>query len=272
LIIESKSGRWAILGKVVIDATGDGDVCASAGAEFSADRHPWGINVDFRIGGVNAKKALEWQHQNPGPYRGVLEDLKKKNCEITWFAGTSDDIVWGYSPRFHDVDGLSVRDLSLIESEARKKIFEALDYYRLNLPGFEKASLIDTASQIGVRETRKIIGEYTLKKEDVLLGIEFDNVIARGLFDIPYGCLVPKDIDGVLTAGRCISITHEAHGNIRNIPPCIITGQAAGTAAAIAVKDNVKPRAIMLKKLQKMLLKQGVHIGNDKRLEKLKLI
>jgi hypothetical protein len=271
LIIESKSGRHAILGKILIDATGDGDVCAAAGASFSEDKHPWGINLDFRIGGVDSKKALEWQHSCPNSYRKVIEELKKSNCEITWFVGTRDDIIWGYSPRFYEANGLISRDLSTVEHEARKKIFEALEYFQLNMPGFENAYLIDTASQIGVRETRKIKGEYTLTKEDVLTGREFKDVIARGLFDVPYGCLVPRDIDSVLTAGRCISITHEAHGNIRNIPPCIATGQAAGAAAALAVYDALKPRAIDLKKLQRTLLNQDVHLGSKKRLETLRL-
>jgi hypothetical protein len=150
--------------------------------------------------------------------------------------------------------------LSKIEVESRKKIMETLKVYRKNVPGFEAAFLIEFAPQIGVRETRRIVGEYILTKEDAVAGRRFGDVVASGSFDIPYRCLVPREIDGVLVAGRCMSTTHEAQGVIRNIPPCLITGQAAGIAAALAAKKGVKPRKLDIHLLRESLKKQGIKI------------
>ena len=135
-----------------------------------------------------------------------------------------------------------------------------LKVYRKNVPGFEAAFVLEFAPQIGIRETRRITGEYALTKEDAVAGRRFDDAVASGPFDIPYRCLVPKEIDGVLVAGRCISTTHEAQGVIRNIPPCLITGQAAGTAAALAAKKGVKPRKLDVHLLREALKKQDVKI------------
>jgi len=127
------------------------------------------------------------------------------------------------------------------------------------MPGMEDAYLLDTSSQVGVRETRRIVGEYVLTKEDEVGGRRVDDAIASSLFDIPYRCLIPKEVDNLLVGGRCISTTHEAQGPIRNIPPCMVTGQAAGVAAALAVKKGVKPGGLDHDEVRKALIGQGVH-------------
>jgi ribulose 1,5-bisphosphate synthetase/thiazole synthase len=273
LIIENKSGRQAILGKVIVDATGDGDVASAMGAAFHMDNHSWGIDLGYRFGGVDTQRVLQWKSENRAKYKELMANFNKKmdSFEINWERTTRNDIVWGEAGRITQADGLNVRDQTKVTLDIRKNVYAALKYFRSNLPGFESAFLMDTASQLGVRETRKIDGEYTLTREDVLEGREFDDTVTRGPFDIPYRCLIPKEVDGVLTAGRCISVTHEAHGNIRNIPPCIITGQVAGTAAALSSGTGVRPRDLHTKKLQKVLSEQGIRLGNNKRLRTLGL-
>lgn len=137
---------------------------------------------------------------------------------------------------------------------------KGLRFLRENLPGFGDAFIMETAPQIGVRETRRIVGEYTLTKDDATKGRRFEDAIAKGPFDIPYRCLVPTEVDGLLVAGRCISTTHEAQGVIRNIPPCMVTGQAAGTAAALAVRRGVKPRSLDVHVLREVLKTQSVEL------------
>ena len=260
LIVEGKSGRQAILGKVVVDTTGDADVAAASGAPFNLDRHPWGINLECRIGNVDIEKALEWKRENQKTFEKLMKELGKDVGIIGWGGDVNRGVVWSHGPHFYDADGLNTKHLSKIEVESRKKIMEILKFYRKNVPGFEAAFVLEFAPQIGVRETRRIMGEYTLTKEDAVAGRIFDDAVASGPFDIPYRCLVPREVDGVLVAGRCVSTTHEAQGVIRNIPPCLITGQAAGTAAALAAKKGVKPRKLDVRLLREVLKKQGVKI------------
>jgi len=193
-------------------------------------------------------------------YGKLMEKLEKETGKIGWSKTVNKWVVWCNAPHFYDVDGLNTRHLTRVEVESRRAIVKALEFFRNNLMGFENAFLIDTAPQIGVRETRLIVGEYALTKKDALTGRRFDDAVAKGPFDVPYRCLVPKEVDGLLVAGRCISTTHEAQGVIRNIPPCLITGQAAGTAAALAAKKGVKPRKLDIRLLKEALVKQGVKL------------
>jgi len=259
IIVEGKSGRQAILGKVVVDATGDADVAAASGAPFNLDRHPWGINLEYRLGNVDVEKASEWRKENPETYEKLRKELGDVGT-ISWGEAVNKGVVWGHGPHFYDVDGLNVRHLTKVEVESRKMIMKGLDFFRKHVPGFEDAFLVEFAPQMGVRETRRIVGEYTLTKQDAVAGKRFDDAVARGPFDIPYRCLIPKEVDGVLAAGRCISTTHEAQGVIRNIPPCLITGQAAGTAAALAAEKGVKPRKLDFHLVREALEKQGFKI------------
>ncbi len=260
IIVEGKSGRQAILGKVVVDATGDADIAAASGAPFSLDRHPWGIDLECRIGGIDLEKAFEWRREHKEAYEKLMKELGKDSNIVSWGGDVNKGVTWSHGPHFYDADGLNTRHLSKIEVESRKKIIEVLGFYKKNVPGFEDAFVLEFAPQIGIRETRRITGEYTLTKEDAVSAKRFDDAVAHGPFDIPYRCLVPKEVERLLVAGRCISTTHEAQGVIRNIPPCIITGQAAGTAAALAAQKGVKPRRLSVRLLRENLRKQGVKI------------
>jgi 2-polyprenyl-6-methoxyphenol hydroxylase-like FAD-dependent oxidoreductase len=261
VMLEGKSGRHAVLGKVIVDCTGDGDIAASSGAPYQVDRHPWGVNLEFRIGNVDVQRVSQWQKENPEAYNILMGRLEKEVGKISWGPTADEGVVWGHTPRyFWNVDGLNVWDLTKVEIESRRMIVDGFGFLRRSFPGFERAFLLDMASQIGVRETRRIVGEYTLTKKDALAGKRFEDSIAQGPFAIPYRCLVPKEIDDLLMAGRCISTTHEAQGVIRNIPPCLVTGQVAGTAAALAITKGVKPRDLDILQLQESLRKQDVTI------------
>jgi len=265
VILEDKSGRHAVSGKVFVDATGDADVAAAAGAPFSHDRHPWGINIDFRLGSVDVARERLFREEHPEEHKKVLDELSELvGGRMYWGPSVREGIVWGGAPHLHDVDGLDPRGLTRVEVEGRRALVKGLEHVRSRMPGMEGAFLLDTSSQVGVRETRRIVGEYTLTKEDEVAGRRFDDAVASSLFDIPYRCLVPKKVGNLLVGGRCISTTHEAQGPIRNIPPCMVTGQAAGVAAALAVKRRVKPREVDPGELREALIKQGFRALGEK--------
>jgi hypothetical protein len=182
--------------------------------------------------------------------------------------------------RVQGMDGTNVEDLTLAEELGRKQVLMVADFMSKNLPGFEKASISQVGAQIGIRETRRIDGQYSLQVDDVIQGRKFEDCIARsgypidihdptgkgvtaawvkgdGAYDIPYRCLLPKKIDNLLAAGRCISTTHEALATTRLSPSCMATGQAAGVAAGIAVKLGVTPAHVPIIQLQDVLRKGG---------------
>lgn len=263
IVIEDKSGRHAVAGKIFVDATGDADVAAAAEAPCFHDRHPWGINIDFRFGGVRSAEEKRFREEHPDEHLKVLEGLTKLvGGRLYWGPSVRDGIVWGGAPHRFEADGLNPSDLTKAEVEGRRALVAGLGYLRENMPGMEDAYLLDTSSQVGVRETRRIDGEYVLTREDEVKGRRFEDAIASSLFDIPYRCLIPRKVDNLLVGGRCISTTHEAQGPIRNIPPCMITGQAAGVAAALAVKKNLPPRKLNPKTVIDALMAQG--FGNLK--------
>jgi len=322
--VENKSGRWAILGKVIIDATGDGDLAAAAGAPFEK-REPEKLqpcSLMFRIGNVNIDKIRRFIKRHPESLlsmnsrvrymrrgkRREPEYFQKKYFVFHGFTNLikearekgeyhipKDIVEFCLLPREGEVttnmanviaiDGTNALSLSKAEIEGRKRVIEAMNFLKKHVPGFENSYLIETAHHIGVRETRRIKGDYVLTKEDIIQNRKFDDGIAmcgymidihhskgelqqpfvdhggpeKG-FDIPYRCLLPKGVENLIVAGRCISTTFEAHGSIRVMVPCMAMGQAAGTAAALAVKEEVTPRQLDVQKLRKTLIDQGVHL------------
>ncbi len=185
---------------------------------------------------------------------------------VSFFATPYADEVTVNMTRVVDIDPLDPDDLSRAEVEARAQVMELLDFFRKDVPGFAGARIAATATQIGIRESRRIVGEYTLTADDVLNARTFDDAIARSAYpidihnpagsgtstrrlppgasyEIPYRCLVPKGVDDLLVAGRCISTTHEALASTRLTPTVMTLGQAAGTAAALSVARDVHPRA-----------------------------
>ena len=200
--------------------------------------------------------------------------------QVLFFIGPNDDEVLVNCTRVQGLDGTKVEDLTKGELEGRKQVLMIADFLISYVPGFEQASISNVGSQIGIRETRRLDGIYQLQKQDVVDGRKFDDVIARsgypidihnpsgkhvdvefvsgdGAFDIPYRTLVPKKTKNLLVAGRCISTSHEAFATTRLTPSAMATGQAAGTAAALCLNNNVQPVDINIKHLQDELVSDG---------------
>ncbi len=266
IIVENKEGRQAVLSKVTIDATGDGDVFAGAGESFKVDTHAWGMSLSWRMANVDVEKFIMFRDENAEEYNKLMNELMERTDETRLMRCVPEVVLKGvtisFSPYMLGLSAIRVKDLARVEIEGRRKIMKAVDFYKKRIPGFESAYLIQTASQIGTRASRRLDGEYVLTKKDVLEGRRFPDVIARNLFDLPYRCLVPKRVDGLLVSGRCLSTTREAQESIREMCPCFATGEVAGAAASLAVTNSLKPRKIDVSELQETLIKQGVVIEN----------
>ncbi len=251
-VFESKSGRQAILAKNVVDATGDGDVFAAAGAEF--EHRSYNIGLVHRIGNVNqVDKALAAQQKRKPRGLGSVTPL----TGVNWVSMLGPE-----------TDGLDVSVLSSLEMKHRRFIWENFQKLR-KTPGYEKITLLETGPQLGVRITRTLTGLKTLSVDDVKKGARYPDVVAVGGFTkperdewhIPYGTLVPKKVDNILASGRCISAALKTADNIRLIPVCFATGHAAGVAAAVASQDGCAPRNVEVAKVQKILKQQDAYLG-----------
>ena len=317
LIIESKSGREAILGKAVVDATGDADVAARAGAPFNYEP-PGSNSLEFRMGNVDLQKTYEYFKENPERYpsdmdaprsfdefeRNWLEngffyyphgggrkpgsniavlveeasekaDFSKEKGILTGLdAFGMDGLAWNntviINSNFSRINDLDVREESRAETEARMICFHITEFLRKYLPGFERAFIMETAPDLGVRVTRWIIGEHTLTREEVAEGVKFDDVIAVGSngypgapFEIPYSCMIPKKVESLLVASGKSASTRP-RGLLRGMTTCIMLGQAAGTAAALAATTSVPPRKLDVRRLQSALKRQDVYLGDEK--------
>jgi hypothetical protein len=186
------------------------------------------------------------------------------------------------------VDSTKTEDLSRATVEARKQAYETIDVYRKYVPGMEKCYMVSTPNTIGIRESRRIMGDYVLTEDDVKAQREFADNICYGSFfvdihcidgpgmdptvwnpprgfkyHIPYRVLVPQGVDNLLTAGRCVSCTHVALGSIRVMVPCIGMGEAAGTAAALSLREDITPRQLDMNVLQQHLREQGGILSED---------
>lgn len=280
IVVENKSRRQAIIGKVVVDATGDGDVAAAAGAPYKkSEKHQaLPMTLVYVIGGVDNERGREYQRKDP-----ELRKAAKKvrfTCHILGLEREEQRgpiflhmdritkeqvVVWGGCLR---ADGTDAEDLTKAEIELRKRARTEFDFLKKYIPGFENSYIATTASYIGVRETRRIIGEYILNEKDLEKKRVFPDAVEwyvsptmpHYMHNIPYRCIVPKQIDNLLVAGRCFSATHGAQNRVRDIPACMAMGQAAGTAAALSVKQGIKPRQIDVELLRKTLMEQGTYV------------
>ncbi len=261
VFVESKSGRMAILAKVVIDCSGDGDIFHLAGDNY--DVMNYAIGLVHRLGNIDridTKKAgyNKMNLGNPTPVRSV----NWKN-------------MWGKENQ----DALDIRNLSQLQMDYRKEIWESVQQIR-QTPGHEDVFLLDTASQLGVRMSRILDGEYRLTLEDTMTFKSFDDVIGisgawttmlykgkkipkseRPLWQIPYRSLLPKKTDNLLVAGRCFCFEQELVEDTRIIGTCLVTGHGAGVAAGLAVKEREYVRNINIKKLKGVLKQQGAWLG-----------
>ena len=270
---ESKEGRMAIRARVVVDCSGDGDIFARAGAVFTNDIEENDVhhcmNTSWLFGGVDMKKWIDFRSGNPDGYNAFMAGGREA-CGLFErpFVSWRDDIALFMGPRQSGYSALDVDDLTAVEVRSHRAMAAHLEYFRCHAPGFEHAYMMLSAPQIGVRHARRLKGvdavlrsrwtEGTALADEVgvtpAVSPKFPNI------SIPYGALVPEQLDGLLAAGRHISCDRNSHGFMREIPQCWITGQAAGVAAALAVQEGVQPRHVNIDLLQAALMAQGVYL------------
>lgn len=290
VIVESKSGREAVLAKVVVDCTGDGDVAARAGVPYRLGRledsacQP--LTLMFEIDGVDGYL----QTNSEDLYDRMVKVIERDHLPIKLPFNRVNYAPWIINvprPGAADVQGthvyhvnpLNVRELTQATIQTRRQAHELVDVMR-RIPGLEKMRLVQTAPAIGVREARHLVGRYQLTLDDLQAGRKFDDAITFGGFgvdihevkrgeksahgtrirpyEIPYRSLIPESIGGLIFAGRCISGTHEAHASYRVTGTCMAMGQAAGLAAAMAARANQSPGQIDGASVCKELKKRGV--------------
>jgi hypothetical protein len=272
-ILETKQGRVAIRARVTIDTTGDGDLYARAGAAFASDidddsiHHT--INVAWLWGGVDMARWLDFLKERPAEHAAFMNagraalGLFEKPMP-TW----RNDVCVFMGPRFAGYSAVDIDDLNAVELLSRRKMMELLQYYRSHAPGFADAWIMLTAPQMGVRHSRRLTGADAVRRADWAAGVVHDDEIGVSpslgpnfaSVSVPYASLVPRDLDGLLVAGRHMSCDPQSHSFMREIPQCWMTGQAAGLAAAQAVARGVEPRAVEMPELRAALGRQGVYL------------
>jgi 2-polyprenyl-6-methoxyphenol hydroxylase-like FAD-dependent oxidoreductase len=297
---------------VTIDASADAFVAASAGARVQQGDERGRVqpaSLMFRLSHVDLAATAAYVRARPDEMRTSLApeardagaltavaglyalwnaarergDVTVPRELVSFFISPYPDEVTVNMTRVVDVDPLDPDDLTRAEIEARAQAMQLLAFFRRDVPGFANARIAATAAQIGVRESRRIVGAYTLTRDDVLAARTFDDAVARsaypidihnpsgsgtttfrlppgGAYEIPYRCLVPETVESLLVAGRCISTTHEALASTRLTPTVMTLGQAAGTAAALCVRDRLLPRAVPAETLRAALIGDGVDL------------
>ncbi len=306
VLTENVDGRRAILAKTVVDCTGNGDVFARAGAGFEISSTLQPMTLPFFLGEVNPDGPVGFEKEliipiGPEPgYMGqsILSTYTSRRRDVhvdrakmrqaskrgdipvfggPWFGGLRERFPWVNTTRVYG-SAVNAKELSAAEMEARKNAHELLAYFRAHCAGFEDAWIMRTASTIGIRETRRLKGLYTLTGDDVMQCAPFDDAIAMGAwpidvhppagqtgmhdmfvplpYQIPYRCLLPKDVDQLLVGGRCISADRQAMGTARVGATCGAIGHAAGVAAALSVSSGKTPRELKIGDIQKELSKQ----------------
>lgn len=287
--IHNKSGEQSIEASCYVDGTGDADLAYLSGVPCEKGRASDGLTqpmtLNFRMAGVDRSIMPDRETFN----RLYLEARSQGRIDcprndVLQFATMRADEVHFNTTRIIRADGTSAEDLTRAEIDSRRQVAQLVAWLVSDIPAFKNAFLQMTGAQIGIRESRRIVGEYVLTAEDLLSARKFDDCIARGSYpvdihdpdggdtvikrlapgesyDIPYRSLVPKGIDNLLIAGRPISSTHEAHSAIRVMPIAAAIGEAAGAAAALCVRDKTTPRALDANELRRVLLAQGANLG-----------
>lgn len=330
VIVENKSGRQAILAEVVIDASGDADVAARAGVAMHPKEAPQPMMMLCRMGGVDWERLQVHARDDPDDFsklwgtpanaldgaqyvhltgwKSLVQQGKDEGslpgtfgAHISIFGATPANLRNGigylYAVQVLNRDPTDAADLTGAEIEGRRRARDFLPFVK-RIPGMEDAFLIDMAPQIGVRDSRRIVGDYTLNRDDIFDGREFEDEIAlkvyRGpnlkgwvrhkpdgseghkghdltempisvvLLGLPYRCLLPAGIENLIVSGKTVSFDNEAHQRVRLMPECIAMGEAAGVAAAVAVRDRVTPRAVDVAEVRRILAEGGMNLDRGK--------
>ncbi|HEY9183337.1 MAG TPA: FAD-dependent oxidoreductase, partial [Gammaproteobacteria bacterium] len=293
VFVETKSGRFAIRGQVFVDGSGDGDLAAWAGVPYEVGDGAGNMlypSTMFRINAVDPVKAGRAWEVLPG----LMEEAEKQGRRfprkkpivrpqrnpIEWRA----NLTQIKNPSGTAVNGIDMKELSYGEVEGRRQCWDVFSFIKEHLPGFESSYIVEIAPQIGIRETRRILGEYVLTEQDILgcrdfpdtIGVQgwpveahvkgdvkfvFAPPLSRGFNEIPYRIIVPKKVDNLFVAGRCASMSHDGQSSARVSGPCLVMGQAAGTAADLVLATKVTPRALDVPTLQRKLRGAGVSLG-----------
>lgn len=281
----NKGGESVVEAGTVVDASGDADLCAMAGVPYEDARSTpnlQSLSTIFRVANVDVDRATKlpktelWALMRRAAQGGAY---RLPRLEGSWHRTPHPGVVTIHMTRIPNVDATDPRQLTQAELEGRRQVQEYHRFLRDLVPGFERSVLVATSPAIGVRESRRVIGDYRLSREDVLASRRFADEIAlcgapiedhaagpdtrwtyvpeSGVYGIPYRCLLPIGVEGMLVAGRCFSATHDAHASARSMATCMAMGQAAGTAAALAVAWGVKPRSLDADVLRSQLAEDG---------------
>lgn len=288
VLTASKTGIQGLQARVFIDASGDADLAARAGAEFRMGRDEDGfcqpMTMNFRMANVDEDRMPDRntinELYNAAKDRGEI-DNPRENC--LWFYTTRKGEIHFNTTRVVKLDATRAGDLTLAEETARKQVRQMIAFLQRDVAGFEQAHLSVLPAQIGIRESRRVVGDYELTLDDVLEARKFEDGIARGCYpvdihnpsgtgtviqhlppgeayDIPYRCLCPRGFDNLLIAGRPISSDHAAHSSHRVMPIAACNGEAAGVAAAMCVRNGSDIRGVDVQALRAKLKARGASI------------
>ncbi|HEX2633662.1 MAG TPA: FAD-dependent oxidoreductase [Bradyrhizobium sp.] len=296
LLVETKAGRQAVRALTFIDCSGDGDLAAWAGARYEIGDNNGSMlypSMMFRLNGIDPERAGEAWRTIPAlmeqaeaagthhfPRKAAI--VRPQRSAIEWRVNFTQLARADGAA----INGLEPDDLTRGEIDGRRQAVKAFNFLR-TVPGFEKSYIVDLPPQLGIRETRRIVGGYMLSGEDVLGCASFEDSIgvngwpieshvagdvvfkfppipeSRGFNELPYRMLIPESLDNLLVAGRCASMTHDGQSAARVSGACFAMGEAAGTAAALALGGNTIPRDIAVNKLQLELIKRGAFLGQN---------
>lgn len=308
----NKAGNQSLYADVIIDATGDGDVAVFAGADFEVGRSRDGLTqpmtLMFVLGDVDLNQVRTYMKKHPEEFysgtkfelfdeaehlsvNGFYSQLKQAQVAkelhldrdmVLFFQTARANQIIVNMTRAIQVDATNPWQVTEAEITLRRQMVELLDFFKKHIPGFEKTYIVNSGPQAGIRESRRIVGDYVLQASDIVEGVEFKDSILRNAYpidihspdgqgvetinlkaesySIPYSVLLPKGIEGLVVVGRCVSCTHETLAAIRTQPGVMAMGQAGGTAAAMAVKKGLTPRSINIDELQTLLTEQNVNL------------
>lgn len=316
VIVQSKSGRQAILAHTTVDASADADIAVAAGAPWAMvpKDELYHMGMELTLANVDTGRAYAYIKQHPEQFSWVILPADESQVPAGLQKPLRAAAVMSESGRFQlsddrravtgksrinvkigirpgisfvaagpDGDATDVADLTQAEIDGRQKSLRNIAWLREHIPGFEHCFVV-AQFPLGVRESRRIVGDYVLTEEDLRQGRRFDDAIGQNNMpldchkpggawsfdllaaphDIPYRCLLPAGVENLLVAGRCISMDHVALSSLRKVPSCMVTGQAAGTAAALAARAGLTPRQLAVATLQATLSSQGALLGREK--------
>jgi hypothetical protein len=296
IVTLNKSGLSAVQADYVIDATGDGDIAALGGAPFQKGGETGELQpgtMCYLVSNVDRGRFQTYLKESgdSGQIHLAVEkaqragDLPPGRNKVSGLAWLADHLVGVNFGHVFGIDGTSAEDLTRGAIEGRKLVQTQMEFLRSYVPGFERAHLTVTGEQIGIRETRRIEGDFILTQDDFIQTRSFADDIARNAYfidvhlatssdrmniyrlppgqshGVPYRCLLPKQLDNVWVAGRSASADRIVQGSLRVMPNCFAMGQAAGTAAALAAKRSLVSRDVPIDELQSMLVRQGAWLG-----------